>query len=242
MKLVIDNTSTPGTFFDNIHNTNWLVNEYDIEDASEIENFSDVINKSSKIYIKKDEDTNYNLNNDLYSSLKYDYINKETIEEYKTRKLDDLYKKFNENFKLTKDQFNNLHYFNENHYNCRVDPQTKMSKFGTIGGGSSLEFMLNYCSEEMFPRFGFVGARCHSCNKVDPLTGNNEPYKNLDKDYESHIKYGPGLSEIEFYRFMTIYYEYKTSLKIGFMGTGLGYCISVKVNDLVFDITDTSCW
>lgn len=246
MKLIIDNTSTPGTFFDNINNTNMLVNEYIIEDVSEIENFKDEILKTSKVYIKEDlVDENgliyYESGKSLYSTTKYDYINEDTLETYRTNKLDKLYKTFNDNFKLTKSQFNNFHYFNEEHHNCKVN-EDGSHKFGTIGGGTSLIFEINYCSEEMFPKFAFKGVKCHACNKISQLTGEREDYDRLEKDYEAHIKYGPDLNEVEFYRFMNIYYEYKSHLEIGFMGTGLGYLISVKVKDFVFDITYNTHW
>ena len=241
MILVIDNTSTPGTFFDNIHNPNWIVNEYEIESPEEIENFSEEIDKSSKVYIK-DGDLPCTVNEEVVSSLKYDYITEKNVDDFRTPYYDRIFETINESFTLSKDQYNAWLYFQDKHKDCRVDKKTGRHKFGTIGGGSSLIFQINYCSEEMFPRFGFLGAKCEGCGKIDPLTDKFEDYKDLDEKYENHTIYGFSLSLVEFYRFIEIYKEYKSTIEMSFMGTGLGDCISIKVKDFIFSITDTSHW
>lgn len=246
MKLVIDNTSTAGTFFDNIHNTNMLVNEYDIENVEEIENFKDLIDKSSKIYIKSDEVDDYGFviydDKELYSTSKYDYINEDNIDEYRTSYYDKIFETINDSFILAKENYNNWLWFLDSHKDCRIDKETGNHKFGTIGGGAELSFEINYCSEELFPKFSFNKAICLSCNKSSKLSGKNDPYKDLDERYELHKKYGYKFNIVEFYRFIEIYKEYKSSLIVSFMGTGLGDCISIKVKDYVFDITDTTHW
>lgn len=246
MKLVIDNTSTAGTFFDNIHNTNMLVNEYDIENVEEIENFKDLIDKSSKVYIKSDkvDDCGFVIYDDkeLYSSTKYDYINENNVDQFRTSYYDKIFEIINESFILSKETYNSWLWFLDSHRDCRIDKETGKHKFGTIGGGAELSFEINYCSEEMFPKFNFKNATCLSCNKSSKLSKKKEQYENLDKRYESHKKYGYKFNIVEFYRFIEIYNEYKSTLTVSFMGTGLGDCISVKVKDYVFDITDTSNW
>jgi len=246
MRLIIDNTSTSGTFFDNIHNTNWLVSEYDIDNIEEINDFKDKIGKSSKVYIKDDlVDNNgfvYYQTNQLYSLTKYDYINEDTIEDFKTPYYDKLFETINDSFIITKEQYNNWLYYQDEHKDCRIDKNTGKHKFGTIGGGSSLVFQINYCSEEMFPKFGFIGAKCNACDKISKLTGKNDPIENLDSRYEKFKKYGFKFNLVEFYRFIEIYNEYKSTMTISFMGTGLGNCISIKVKDFVFEITDNSHW
>ena len=242
MRLIIDNTSTSGTFFDNIHNTNFLVNEYDIDNIEEINK----ILKSSKVYIKEDladENGFIYYNNDLlYSSTKYDYINEDTINDFKTSYYNHLFETINDSFIITKEQYNNWIHYQKEHEDCRIDKNSGRHKFGTIGGGSSLVFQINYCAEEMFPKFGFIGAKCNGCDKISKLTEKNEPIENLDKRYESFKQYGFKFNLVEFYRFIEIYNEYKSPMTISFMGTGLGDIISIKVKDFVFDITDNSHW
>jgi len=247
MKLVIDNTSTAGTFFDNIHNTNMLVNEYDIENVEDIKNFKDLIDKSSKVYIKEDQIDDYDLtlydiNNELYSTTKYNYINENNVDQFRISYYDKIFETINESFILSKETYNSWLWFLNSHIDCRIDKKTGKHKFGTIGGGAELSFDINYCSEEMFPKFNFSKATCLSCKKTSKLSKKKEQYDDLDKRYEYHKKYGYKLNLVEFYRFIEIYNEYKSTLTVSFMGTGLGDCISVKVKDYVFDITDCSHW
>ncbi len=239
MILVIDNTSTAGTFFDNIHNPNWLVNEYELDNVEEVKNFKNEINKSSKVYIK---DGYIPINKEMTSSLKYNYITEDNINEFRTPYYDKVFNTINNSFKLTKEQFNSWLHFQDEHHDCRIDKKTKRPKFGAIGGGSSLIFQINYCSEEMFPKFGFLGARCEACKKIDKLINKFEDDKNLERYYKSHIEYGFKFNLVEFYRFIEIYKEYKSTMEISFMETGLGNCISIKVKDFVFSITDNSNW
>ena len=241
MILVIDNTSTPGTFFDNIHNPNWVVNEYELNNVEEVENFRDEINKSSKVYIK-DGDIPYVTNEEVISPLKYDYITEKNVNEFRTPYYDKVFETINNSFILSKDQFNSWLHFQDNHIDCRIDKETGRHKFGTNGGGSSLVFQINYCSEEMFPRFGFLGARCDGCGKIDPLTEKFEDDKDLERYYKSHVEYGFKFNLVEFYRFIEIYKEYKSTMDVSFMSFGLGDLISVKVKDFIFSITDNSHW
>lgn len=241
MILVIDNTPTAGTFFDNIHNTNLIVEEYEIESVDDIKNLEIEIPKSSKIYIKEDN-IPYRVNEEVISSLKYDYINEDNVNEYRTPYFDKIFKTINDSFLLTKEQYNSWIVFQNEHIDCRVDKENGRHKFGSNGGGSSLLFQINYCSEEMFPRIGFIGAKCEGCEKKDPLIKKYDDIKDLDKRYESFQKYHFKFNLVEFYRFVEIYNEYKSTIEISWMGMGLGDLVSIKVKDYVFDITDNSHW
>ena len=72
------------------------------------------------------------------------------------------------------------------------------------------------------------------------------PEDKLLKDYENYCKYGPSFSKVEFYRFNAIWEEYVEGkgeqIEVGFMGTGLGYLISVQTSDFRYEITDSSNW
>lgn len=252
VRVTINNSSTSGTFFDNIHNDNLFVNEYyfdTIDDFIKFYNSEDndiIVPKNSKVYIEDGVYFNPSVNSELYSSLRYDYINEKNIESYRTPELDKLYNdNFNDRFKLSLSQYLAYKEFCKKHHDCKVDENGR-HKFGTIGGGTSFEYSINYCSEEMFPNFSFDGIKCHACNVIDKVFQNlKEDYElstKEKKDYESHKKYGPGMTLICFYRFMAIYNEFKSPLKVSIMGTGLGDIVSVKVKDFVFDITDNSCW
>ena len=242
IRVTINNASTPGTFFDNIQNNNLFINEYYLDNVDQFDDVIKYIPKNSKVYIEDNIDFEPEVNSDLYSTSRYDYINVKNINTYKTNELDHLFSDFNNRFKLSESQFKNYLKFCKDHKSCKVD-ENGNNKFGAIGGGISFNYALNYCAEEMFPNFSFIGIKCHTCNIIDNL---GKDCKNLTpkekKEYNDHKKYGPGLTEIEFYRFMAIYHEFKSPLELSIMGTGLGYLISVKVKNFVFDITDNSNW
>ena len=242
IRVTINNASTPGTFFDNIHNDNLFINEYYLDNVDQFDDIIKYIPENSKVYIEDNIDFEPEINSDLYSSSRYDYINEKTIGNYISKDLDDLYVNFNDRFKLSDKQFKNYLKFCKDHKECKRN-EDGTNKFGTIGGGTSFNYALNYCAEEMFPNFSFIGIKCHACNVIDNL---GEDCKGLTpkekKEYASHKQYGPGLTKIEFYRFMAIYNEFQSPLELSIMGTGLGYLISVKVKNFVFDITDNSNW
>lgn len=243
VRVTINNASTPGTFFDNIHNDNLFINEYYLEDIDQFDKVIKYIPKNAKVYVEDNIDFIPKVNNELYSSLRYDYINEKTIESFRTKELDELFNNnFNDRFKLSKTQYKNYKKFVNDHHDCRVD-ENGLSKFGTIGGGTSFNYALNYCAEEMFPNFAFLGVKCHGCNKLSTLSEDCEELTEQElKDFEAHKKYGPELTRIAFYRFMAIYNEFKGPLELSIMGTGLGDLVSVKVKDFIFDITDNSHW
>lgn len=242
VRVTINNTSTPGTFFDNIHNDNLFVNEYYLDDIDQFDDIVKDIPINAKVYIEDNVELIPEVHNELYSSLRYEYINEKTISNYKTKELEELYQNFNDRFKLDENQFKNYLKFCKDHKECKVD-ENGMPKFGAIGGGTSFNYALNYCAEEMFPNFSFIGIKCHACDTIDKLSSETKGLTTEEKKkYTSHKNYGPGLSEIEFYRFMAIYDEFKSPLELSIMGTGLGYLISVKVKNFVFDITDNSNW
>ena len=137
--ITIDNTSTSGTFFDNIHNQNIFAYDFIIytEEGEEIpiDEIIGLINPSSKVYIN---DTLGYVNNvddlfkiyehyeqttilpDVYSTQKYDYITSENIDLFKTPKYNKLFSDFNNMFILSEIQFNNYKVFGKNHRDCRI--------------------------------------------------------------------------------------------------------------------------
>lgn len=243
IRITINNVSTPGTFFDNIQNDNMFVNEYYLKNIDQFDEVIKYIPKNAKVYIEDHVrlDINEYLKTELYSSNRYDYINKDNIDQYRSDKFDNLLEEINKSLVLNKEQYNSWVNFQDKHKECRIDENGR-HKFGSIGGGSELVYQINYCHEEMFPKVGFLHGKCLGCEKTNKLSRKTNPIKNLDQHYESYVNYGPGFSQIEFYRFLAIYFDFKTTLEFGFMGTGLGYCIYVKANDFIFDITDTSNW
>lgn len=243
IRVTINNASTPGTFFDNINNDNLFINEYYLEDIDQFDDVIKYIPTNAKIYIENDVDFVPLINNELYSSLRYNYINDKTIGKFQTKELDELFdNNFNDRFKLSEKQFKNYKKFIKEHHDCKIDENGR-HKFGSIGGGTSFEYSINYCAEEMFPNFSFDGIKCHACNVISKLNNECNGFTPKEKkEFADHKKYGPEMTKICFYRFMTIYHEFKSPLNVSIMGTGLGYLVSVKVKDFVFDITDNSHW
>jgi len=176
---------------------------------------------------------------------KYDYINNDTLEQYQTEALEKVYPIHKEMFKLTPNQYKHYLKFSKDHKDCRVDKETGRHKFGTIGGGLSTIYKIN---NKWYMTDKFI--RCHSCNTEEKLEDTDIDIdmseEKFQKHYEQYCKYGPSLSKVEFYRFNEIWEEYVEEkgeqLEIDFMGTGLGYLISVQTSDFRYEITDSSNW
>lgn len=176
---------------------------------------------------------------------KYDYINNDTLEQYQTEALEKVYPIHQDMFKLTLNQYKHYLKFSKDHEDCRVDKATGRHKFGTIGGGLSIVYRTNN-KWDIFDKF----IKCHGCAIEEKLEDNDIeldiPADKLQKDYEAYCKYGPSFNKVEYYRFNEIWEEYveekDEQLEVGFMGTGLGYCINVKTKEFTYSITDSSNW
>lgn len=187
----------------------------------------------------------YEFKDDGSLKVKYDYINNDTLSQYQTDELEKAWIIHKEMFKLTPNQYKHYIKFSRDHYNCRVDTKTYKNKFGTIGGGLSIIYRTN---NEWYMTDKFI--RCHACNMEEKLEDTDIELDitadKLQKDYENYCKYGPSLNKVEFYRFNEIWEEYVEEkgeqLEVGFMGTGLGYLISVQTSDFRYEITDSSNW
>jgi len=238
MKLIIDNTTRPGNFFDKINNQSYTTKEYYICEMNLNDNIIKEIKPDSFIKIEDEYDENYTQYVD-----KYDYINTNTLNKYIDPELELIYKNdINDVFKLSKEQYKQYLIFIKNHKNCLVDCNLR-HRFGTIGGGIIIKYKVNYNYEEKFLIFKFV--KCEYCKDEEALTGNIKDFEisdeELEQKYNNYYKY-PIFTKVEFYRFMEIYREYKESLIVEVMGTGLGNLISVKTKNYIFSITDYSNW
>lgn len=179
------------------------------------------------------------------NTIKYDYVNNDTLENYKDDYLEKMYSFHKEAFKLTLNQYKQYLKFSKDHKDCRVDKETGRHKFGTIGGGLSIIYRTND-KWDIFDKY----IRCEGCNKEEKLEDVDIeldiPAYKLKKDYESYCKYGPSFNKVEYYRFNEIWEDYvekkNEQLEVSFMGTGLGYLINVKTKDSTYSITDSSNW
>ena len=240
IKLIIDNTRRSGNFFDNINNYNMIVKEYEIKTTEDIK---DII-KSNDNFIISDNSNDLS-NIESISTLKYNYINEDTLSDFINPIYEKIFNKCrNTMFKLTKEQFTHYLDFCNKHKSCLRDTKTGLHKFGTIGGGISLIYKINYNAEELLPFVNFV--KCYACETEKELNNNDEINLNIDDIdnlYNDYLKYyGNKFDKIEFYRFMEIYNEHKEPLIIKFMGTGLGNIITVQTKDYIYDITNVDCW
>ncbi len=215
--IVIDNTRKAGNFFDNINNYNFIVKEYDISDNNELKN------------------------EDNTSSLKYSYINNDTLKDFINDKYEKIFNERNNNlFKMSSTEYANYKEFSLKHKDCRVDSKTGRNKLGAIGGGIDIEYKINYNYEEQLPFMSVNTVECLICNEK----GNLESSKSKNYfDYDEYIKhYVPKFDKVEFYRFMEIYNEFKKPLIIKIMETGLGTMFTIEVDDFIFDITNIDNW
>jgi hypothetical protein len=191
------------------------------------------------------QDKLYKFNDDSSIKVLYDYINNDTLNEYKTEELERVYEFHQDMFKLTFNQYKNYLKFVEDHKDCRIDKITGFNKFGTIGGGTSITYKSNN-KWDIFDKL----IRCHGCNIKENLEDTDIKLDisedKLQKDYEKFCKYGPSFNKVEFYRFNAIWEKYIVDkgeqIEVSFMGTGLGYIISVQTSDFKYEITDTSNW
>jgi len=187
----------------------------------------------------------YEFKEDGSLKVKYDYINNDTLSQYQTDELERVYPFHRDMFKLTLNQYKHYIKFFKDHEDCRIDKATGRHKFGTIGGGLSITYKTN---DEWYIMDKFI--RCHGCDtkiKLEDIDIELDiPEDKLLKDYENYCKYGPSFNKVEFYRFNAIWEEYVKGkgeqIEVGFMGTGLGYLISIQTSDFRYEITDSSNW
>ena len=118
------------------------------------------------------------------------------------------------------------------------------SKFGTIGGGSSVWYHIENGKQTV--KFKCDG--CHNtydisveANKLDEISADEsfiKKYKNSSCSEMSLVEY------LRYKRFCELYLKNGYSIDISFMGTGLGSLIYVKCEEagVEADITDTDCW
>ena len=124
------------------------------------------------------------------------------------------------------------------------DEVTGFSKFGTIGGGSSVWYHIENGKQT-------VKFRCDGChntydisveaNKLDKISEDEsfiKKYNNSSCSKMSLVEY------LRYKRFCELYLKNGYSIDISFMGTGLGPLIYVKCEEagVEADITDTDCW
>lgn len=244
MKLIIDNTTRSGNFFDNINNQNYITKEYYINDMNFKEILKDI---KSDSYIKVEEDIIDN-NDFTNTSDKYNYINDDNLNLYETDVLNNFYSEHDLMFELSENQYYQYLVFCKEHNDCLRDKKTGRHKFGTIGGGISIVYRI-YNKDKID-----IYAVCHACNKnielLDKIPENidilKKDNKTLKEDYETFKKYHPKFNKVEFYRFSEIWKEYiedkNEEIVISFMGTGLGDIININTKEFSYDITDTSHW
>ena len=244
MRLIIDDTTRSGNFFDKINNQSYTTKEYYVWEM----NFKDIlkeINKNSHIRFEEDiEDTiDFTCTSD-----KYDYINEDNLSLYETEALDNLYEDHDKMFTLSENQYYQYLVFCKEHKDCLRDKKTGRHNFGTIGGGISILYKI-YDKDKIS-----INILCHKCGIEKTLTDERPENidildaddKTLKKDYENFCKYKHKFNKVEFYRFSEIWKEYvedkNEDIVISFMGTGLGDLKNIKTKEFSYDITDTSNW
>lgn len=244
MRLIIDDTTRSGNFFDKINNQSYTTKEYYIFEM----NFKDVLKDiKPDSYIRFEEDIEDTVNF-FESSDKYNYINEDNLNLYETDALNNFYEEHNTMFTLSENQYYQYLIFCKEHKECLRDKKTGRHKFGTIGGGISIVYKI-YNKDKID-----LYVICHACNKeiklIDELPDNleilNKDINQLKEDYENFCKYKPKFNKVEFYRFSEIWKEYvedkNEEIVISFMGTGLGDLKNIKTKEFSYDITDTSHW
>ena len=176
---------------------------------------------------------------------KYDYINNDTLDQYKNEGMENVYQFHQIMFKLTFYQYKHYFKFCKEHYNCRIDSKTGRNKFGTIGGGLSVIYRTND-EWDMFDKF----IKCEGCDIEEKLEDIDIELDISDdeirKSYELYDKSSISLTKIEFYRLNEIYNEYVIDkgeqLEVRFMSTGLGHIVNIKTKDFLYCITDITNW
>lgn len=124
------------------------------------------------------------------------------------------------------------------------DEETGFSKFGTIGGGSSVWYHIENGKQTI--KFKCDG--CHNtydisveANKLDEISADEsfiKKYNNSSCSKMTLVEY------LRYKKFCELYLKNGYSIDISFMGTGLGSLIYVKCEEagVEADITDTDCW
>ena len=212
--LTIDYTRTAGNFFDNINNYNYIAEEYYFDDEDIVEKVDDVDN--------------------LFSKLKYDYINNDTLKKFINPKYEKIYRERNSKlFKMTSTQYSIYKDFCKEHHKC-------VKNFGAIGGGIEVIYKLNYTYDFELPNIELSYVKCLGCNKKKNFdTSKSTTYF----DYNEYMNYYiPKFDKVEFYRFMEIYNEYKKPLTIKLVNTGLGVIFEVIVDNYDYIITNIENW
>ena len=154
MKLIIDDTTNPGNFFDKMNNQSYTTKEYKVSKI----NFKNILKDiKSDSYIRFKED---NENIDFINTFdKYNYINENTLNLYETDALNNFYEEHDTMFILSENQYYQYLIFCEEHKNCLRDKKTGRHKFGTIGGGISIVYKIH--NKDKIDKF----VLCHGCNK-----------------------------------------------------------------------------
>lgn len=153
----------------------------------------------------------------------------------------------NKRIDLTPEELYLSDQFSSKHYDCRVLPDGR-HRFGTIGGGFSERYYMSPDGN----RFEVV-AKCHGCNETyniskAALEFQEWPSEEVKAKYieKAEKNYSGGyFSVVEYLRYLKFKEDRPGhTISVEFMGTGLGYLISIRDEETgeYADITDTSCW
>ncbi len=173
----------------------------------------------------------------------------DAITEKDVPQTEDFEKEFNANKQFSMDiyEFYLNDKFSDDHHKCRVLPNG-LSRFGTIGGGYEKKWYINPDGTVE------VIGRCMGCDESMNFTAESKKLSDKEKEEidsdeklkkEYKIYNGCDLSRVEYLRykkFVEMHWGHR--LSIGFMGTGLGWCIDIFDEDTkeYADLTDNSCW
>lgn len=175
----------------------------------------------------------------------FDYITEKSLPktEYGLNSLKEECEK-NGHFHMTLEEYIVYENLSNEHLQHLRDEVTGFSKFGTIGGGSSVWYHIENGKQT-------VKFRCDGChntydisveaNKLDKIQADEsfiKKYKNSSCSKMSLVEY------LRYKKFCELYLKNGYSIDISFMSTGLGYLIYVKCEEagVEVDITDTDCW
>lgn len=124
------------------------------------------------------------------------------------------------------------------------DEVTGFSKFGTIGGGSSVWYHIENGVQT-------VKFRCYGCCNTYDVSAEADKVETAAIDETVEKKYNTRscskMTLVEYLRykkFCELYLKDGYSIDVSFMGTGLGPLIHIKCEEagVEADITDTDCW
>ena len=238
MIVQIDNTRGAGNFFDNMMNDVMTVTEYNV-DENVIEDIEETMKDTDLNISFKDDFIKYG--EELYSALKYDYVNNDNIASYISKinesgDYNKLYREINKEFKITENQYKQCLKFFHKHTKCMKNLDGSL-RYGAIGGGLSTEYVYGNLD-------GKIRAlvHCHTCDSYDELTNDEveyeyESWEKYDEDYSSHM-----LDDVELVRLKEIWDEYGHVDKIKITATGLGIIVICEVDGFMYDITNIDNW